>query len=250
MKLARACIAVSVLAVLAAVGACAEGQIAAVDPGHPAFVVPHHIAEGKGEGSDAPLDADGGPREPLPAPVPAPAPAPLSGSAPDPEPLVMAEQWRFQLLFQNGAAHVVQVEPQTLPKPIATPRRMGRFALELWIGRELIDRVRFDFPMTAAEESPGSTRRPLHDKPSMSANALARVIVSLPASPRATRLLLVDRASNKSQELPWPPDQTPRAPTPPASASSVAAPSVSAPPASAPAPAKAGQIAPKPKTAK
>ncbi|HYQ03807.1 MAG TPA: hypothetical protein VER96_34270 [Polyangiaceae bacterium] len=229
MKLARACIAVCVLA------ACAGGQYATVDPGHPAYVVPHHIAEGKGEGSDAPLDADGGPREPLPAPAPPPAPPPVSGSAPDPEPLVMAEQWRFQLLFQNGAPLVERVEPQTLPKPVATPRRMGRFALELWIGHELIDRVRFDFPMIAAEEAPGTTRRPLHDTPSMSANALARVMVSLPNSPRATRLMLVDRATNKSQELPWPPDQTQNTPTPSAPPSS----------ASAPAPSSSAQGAPK-----
>jgi hypothetical protein len=248
VKLARVCIALCVPA------ACAGGQYATVDPGHPAYVIPHHIAEGKGEGSDAPADADGGAREPLPPPVaPPPAAPPLSGSAPDPEPLVMAEQWRFQLLFQNGAPHVEHVEPQTLPKPVPTPRRMGRFALELWIGHELIDRVRFDFPLIAAEETPGVTRRPLHDNPSMAANALARVIVSLPASPRATRLMLVDRASNQVQELPWPPDQTPKAPTPSAGSPSLP-PSTSAaaptPSASAPAPPKAGQIAPKPKPAK
>jgi len=238
VKLARACLVLTLLA------ACAGGQYATVDPGHPAYVIPHHIAEGKGEGADGPLDPDGGVREPLPAPAPppppaAPAPPPVSGSAPDPEPLSMAEQWRFQLVFQNGAPSVEHIDHQTLPKPVPTPRRMGRFALELWIGHELIDRVRFDFPLIAAEETPGVTRRPLHDSPNMAANALARVMVSLPASPRATRLLLVDRATGKSQELPWPPDQTPSAPTPTASASSVPAPSASAtvpsaPPKSAP----------------
>jgi hypothetical protein len=237
VKLARACIAVCVLA------ACAGGQYATVDPGHPAYVIPHHIAEGKGEGSDAPLDADGGARAPLPAPAPPPPPAPppVSGSAPDPEPLVMAEQWRFQLLFQKGALHVEHVEQQTLPKPIPTPRRMGRFALELWIGHELIDRVRFDFPLIAAEEISDATRRPLHDNPSMAANALARVIVSLPASPRATRLALVDRATGKTQELPWPPDQGTTAPTPPATV---------APSASATPPSSSVKSAPKTPTAK
>jgi hypothetical protein len=166
-----------------------------------------------------PLDADGGPRQPLPPPTPEPAPSPLSGSAPDPEPLMMAEQWQYQLLFQNGAPSVEQVVKQSLPKPISTPRRMGRFALELWIGRELIDRVRFDFPLIAAEEKPGVTRRPLHDAPSMVPHATARIRVSVPASPRATRLVLVDRATEKSQELPWPPDREPSAPTPSVSAS-------------------------------
>jgi hypothetical protein len=118
----------------------------------------------------------------------------------------MADQWQYQLLFQNGAPSVEGVSQQLLPKPIATPRRMGRFALELWIGHELIDRVRFDFPMIAAEERPGVTRRPLHDVPSLAPHALSRIRVSVPASPRATRLVLVDRATEKSQALPWPPE--------------------------------------------
>ena len=234
MKLARASIVLCVLV------ACAGGHYATVDPGHPAFVVPHHVAEGKGEGTDAPLDADGGARAPLPPPAPESAPPPLSGSAPDPQPLSMAEQWQYQLLFQNGAPSVELVEKQILSKPISTPRRMGRFALELWIGRELIDRVRFDFPLIGAEETPGMKRRPLHDAPSMVPNAIARIRVSVPASPRATRLLLVDRATEKVQELPWPPGREPSAPTPAASASvPVVAPSASAaapspPPKSAP----------------
>jgi len=228
--------------------ACSSGgHYATVDPGHPAFVIPHHLADGKGEGSDAPLDADGGAREPLPAPTPAPAPTPLSGSAPDPQPLSMAEQWRFQLLFQNGAPSVEHVDKQILAKPIATPRRMGRFALELWIGRELIDRVRFDFPLIAAEEAPGVTRRPLHDAPSLLPNATSRIIVSLPASPRATRLVLVDRATEKSRELPWPPDREGTAPTPAASAD---LPPAALPSASAPTPPRSAEGAPKTPTGK
>jgi len=226
VNLARVSIVFSVLV------ACGGAHYATVYPGHPALVVPHHVAEGKGEGSDQPLDADGGARQPLPPPAPPPAPPPLSGSAPDPTPLSMAEQWQYQLLFQNGAPSVEHVEKQSLAKPIATPRRMGRFALELWIGRELIDRVRFDFPLIAAEESPGVTRRPLHDAPSLVPHAIARIRVSVPASPRATRLVLVDRATEKMQELPWPPDRQAAAPTPSASER---APSVPAPTAPSPA---------------
>lgn len=121
----------------------------------------------------------------------------------------MKEQWEYQVVFADGAARVEGVVHRTLAKAVATPRRMGRFALELWIGHELIDRVRFDFPMIAAEERPGVRRRPLHDTPSLAAHAIGRVRVSLPASPRATRLMLVDRAlpSDRAQELPWPPDR-------------------------------------------
>ena len=224
MKVAR------ISLVFCVVAACAAGHYATVDPGHPAFVVPHHVAEGKGEGSDAPLDADGGARQPLPPPAPPPEAPALSGSSPDPVPLSMAEQWQFQLLFQNGAPSVEQVQKQVLSKPISTPRRMGRFALELWIGRELIDRVRFDFPLIAAEETPGITRRPLHDAPSMVPHAIARIRVSLPASPRATRLVLVDRATEKVQELPWPPDRDTLPPTSSAAASAPSAPAVTTPP--------------------
>ena len=124
----------------------------------------------------------------------------------------MAEQWQYQLLFQDGAPRVESVQRQVLAKPVSTPRRMGRFALELWIGHELIERVRFDFPLIAAEETPGKTRRPLHDAPSLAPHAIARIRVSLPASPRATRLVLVDRATGNEQRLPWPPETTPTAP--------------------------------------
>jgi hypothetical protein len=171
--------------------ACASGHYATVDPGHAAFVIPHHIAEGTGEGEDLPPDA-GPPPPPL---EPGPAPPPRSGSAPDPDPLLLRQQWQYALLYQGGNVSVEHVAPQTFPKPVTTVRHMGRFALELWIGHELIDRVRFDFPLIAAEEVPGVTRRPLHDAPSLGPNAIARISVLVPASPRATRLVLVDRAN-------------------------------------------------------
>jgi hypothetical protein len=208
--------------VLSLVAACASGHYATVDPGHAAFVIPHHIAEGKGEGEDLPVDA-GPPVETHPA-AEFPPPPPLSGSAPDPDPLALREQWQYALLYEGGNVSVEHVEKRTSPKPVATVRHMGRFALELWIGHELIDRVRFDFPLIAAETTPGSGRHPLHDAPSLGPHAIARMSVLIPASPRATRLVLVDRASGKAQEIPWPPDREPSAP----SAVPSAAPSASA----------------------
>jgi hypothetical protein len=206
--------------VLSLFGACASGHYATVDPGHAAFVIPHHIAEGKGEGEDLPPDA-GTPPPPLEL---APS-APPSGAAPDPEPLLLRQQWQYSLLYQGGDVSVEQTLAKTFPKPVATIRHMGRFALELWIGHELVDRVRFDFPLIAAEETPGKTRRPLHDAPSLGPNAIARISVLVPASPRATRLVLVDRATGKSQEFPWPPDREPSAATSvPTAAAGTAAP--------------------------
>ncbi len=213
--------------VLCLLSACATAHLANVEPGHPAIVMEHHIAEGKGEGSDLPPDAGAAPTPgassapaasamagpsgelapPGSAPGAPPKASPLSGSQPDPEPLKMKDQWQYQVLYANGSASVEGVVKVTLPKAVSTPRRMGRFALELWIGHELIDRVRFDFPMIAGEDLSPKPRRPLHDVPVLSPHAMARVRVSLPASPRATRLMLVDRATEKVQELPWPPDR-------------------------------------------
>lgn len=199
--------------------------MAIVEPGHAAYVLPHHIAEGKGEGSDlpdggTPLSSSASPASPSAAASPsasasaaepaAPKPAALmAGSQPDPEPLKLAEQWQYQIVFENGAARVEGVQKRTLPKPVPTPRRMGRFALELWIGHELVDRVRFDFPLLASEETPGVKRRPLRDSPSLSSNALSRVRIDVPASPRATRLMLIDRATEKVQALEFPPAEKP-----------------------------------------
>jgi hypothetical protein len=84
---------------------------------------------------------------------------------------------------------------------------MGRFAFELWIGRELIDRVRFDFPMTSADPAPSERKRPLDEPPTFSAGADVDRTILVPATPRATRAVLVDRGTQKTTELPWPPDQ-------------------------------------------
>ena len=205
--IARAVTLVRASFVLGFLAACASGHYATVDPGHAAFVIPHHIAEGKGEGEDLPPDA-GTPSGASPS---LPASPPLSGSAPDPEPLSLREQWQYALVYEGGNVRVEHTEKRPSAKPVTTARHMGRFALELWIGHELIDRVRFDFPLIAAEETPGATRRPLHQAPSLGPNAIARISVLVPASPRATRLVLVDRATGKAQEFPWPPDREPSA---------------------------------------
>jgi hypothetical protein len=84
---------------------------------------------------------------------------------------------------------------------------MGRFAIELWIGHELIDRVRFDFPMLALDEpGPSTASRPLAEPPSFGKGAEVRHKVLIPASERARRAVLVDRATSAVQVLSWPPN--------------------------------------------
>ncbi len=170
----------------------------------PAVSLPARIAEG------TPQDEDGGVTE-----QPDARPWPRNvGRPPDPEALREARQWEYEVTYDAGTVRITKVTPKLFPKPIVTRRDMGRWAIELWIGRELIERVRFDFPLLRAEEPRKDRRRPLHEPPSFAAGAVMSQTLLVPASPRATRALLVDRATGEETELPWPPD----APLPPARA--------------------------------
>ncbi len=167
-------------------------------PQAPGLTLDHHIAEGTGDPEPVDLELDAG--------SDAPAPPPPRAAPPDPLPLSLAEQWEYTLRYANAEVSVERTRKLIYPKPVVTERRMGRFAIELWIGRELIDRVRFDFPLLGAEELPSGKRTPLHEPPSLLAGADVSLAVRVPASPRATRAVLVDRATGAERELPWPPD--------------------------------------------
>jgi hypothetical protein len=80
---------------------------------------------------------------------------------------------------------------------------MGRFAVELYIGKELIDRVRFDFPLLGADELAGGERK-WDSPPSFERKLSTTAAVMIPHSERATRVVLVDRASGRVWPLPWP----------------------------------------------
>ena len=171
------------------------------------------------------------------------APAP-HGHLPDPQPLSERAQWSYPVLYDRGTIRVGDPEPMCLPRPQPTPRRMGRFAFELWLGRELIDRVRFDFPLLATEEPPAGPRRPLRETPRFAPGAHVSVTLRVPASERAATARIFDRATGESIAVPWPPRSSegvtrPR-PCPPAGPRAAGAPSPApaAPsaPAAAPAP--------------
>lgn len=129
-----------------------------------------------------------------------------TGSLPDPEPLRLARQWRYTLLYDRGKVSVQSVKALRFPHPVVTARNMGRYAIELWIGHELVDRVRFDFPLVAAEVPQRGPRHPINEPPTLAAGAVVTRQVLVPASTRATRAVLVDRATGVRQPLPWPPD--------------------------------------------
>lgn len=205
----RAARAASMAVVL---GGCSGAQYGGPDK-VPGFTVPTPIAEGK-RGEDEPAVAAA-----PPAVADAGAPEAPVSSLPDPEPLRQKEQWRYEIVYERGELRVASVKSMVFPHPVVTARQMGRYALELWIGHELIDRVRFDFPMLAAEEPRLKQRpRPVSEPPTLGAAVSVSKTILVPASPRATRAVLVDRATGETLDLPWPPnapaESAPRASTP------------------------------------
>jgi hypothetical protein len=125
---------------------------------------------------------------------------------PDPEPLRQAEQWEYEIASDDGTVSVVSVKPLKLPQPIVTQRRMGRYAIELWIGHELVERVRFDLPLLGAAEAE-ATPKPRFPSPTLEKGAHVRARVLVPRATRARRAVLVDRALDRAFPLPWPPDR-------------------------------------------
>jgi hypothetical protein len=136
----------------------------------------------------------------------------------------MAEQVEYELELSEGKVRVVSVKPVKLAAPVVTPRRLGRYAIELSIGRELIERVRFDFPGTAADDPQLGSKKPLFSPLTLSERAIARVKLQLPQSPRVRRAALIDRAANTATEIDWPLPDVPRAPPAPAASAAAAKP--------------------------
>jgi len=116
----------------------------------------------------------------------------------------MAEQVEYELELNEGKVHVVSVKAVKLPSPVVTPRRLGRYAIELRIGPELIERVRFDFPGTAADEPEVGPKKPLFAPLTLAARAIAHVRLQVPQSPRVRQAVLVDRGLNTASALEWP----------------------------------------------
>jgi hypothetical protein len=163
-------------------------------------VIPTHLAEGHGEGAPAELPS----AEPAASAAPhAPPPQPFTNDPPDPTPLRQAEQYEYTFRYERGVVELTGVRAVLYPTPIVTARRIGRFAVELWIGHELVDRVRFDFPLLGADD-PRPGPRPIGEPPSMARGSFTMTLL-VPAARRARSARLVDRARRTQSELPWPP---------------------------------------------
>jgi hypothetical protein len=136
------------------------------------------------------------------APPASPPDVAVTRTPPDPLPLVERGQWVFDLRWERGDVWLLGAHRLELPAPRATPRAMGRFALELFEGRALVERVRFDFPLLGTPD-PGDGGRGA--PPSLTQKLRTRVGVVFPATDRGRRLELVDRATDKRWSLAWPP---------------------------------------------
>lgn len=169
----------------------------------------------------APPPSGGAAPGPSGEPAPTPTP-PTAGYAPDPPPLRTRHQWIVTLVYHEGEVSFRGARQVELAQAVPTARNVGRFALELYVGSELLDRLRFDFPLLGADEFAG-LRRPWDAPPTFERHLSTSTAVMIPRSERATRLVLVDRASGRTWSLPFPPDQplagpdagaAPRAPAP------------------------------------
>lgn len=217
--------------------ACSAGRPPTRTELSPGIVFTHHIADGKGDGfgpepppappSGSITGEAGAPNDGAPAPSAPPDVAPPGPGAstkavegpPDPDPLRLADQWEYELAYDGGKLSVISARARRFDKPIVSARRLGRFAIELWIGPELVERVRFDFPglgLEARPEPTGAKKTPLHRPVPLAEGLHSRQTVLVPAAPRARRAVLLDRATGELHELPWPPDH-PLSPPPPPS---------------------------------
>jgi len=130
---------------------------------------------------------------------------PPHGYPPDPTPLTERAWWVYPVTYDRGTLRVEPPALECLTRPAASARRMGRFAFELWLGAELIERIRFDFPLLAAEVPRTGEHGPLRQEPSFAPGARVSVTVRVPASPRALRAHILDRATGQTTEVDWPP---------------------------------------------
>lgn len=126
-----------------------------------------------------------------------------SGFAPDPPAHATKKQWTLSIAANNGKVSAERATVTTLAQPAESPRVMGRFAVELYIGPELLDRVRFNVPLMGDGPVEHSTKRPYHN--SDTDKVSTRLAIRVADSPRAAYLVLVDRVTDERQRFEWPP---------------------------------------------
>lgn len=129
--------------------------------------------------------------------------AKVTGFAPDPPQIAREAHWHFDLVVTDGVVQLTKVRAVKKKRPEATLRVMGRYALELRIGAELLDRRRFDVPLQGdgpREGRGGGLKSPTFTR------VTTKLSVEIADAPRATYLALIDRATGAEQRFYWPPE--------------------------------------------
>lgn len=134
-------------------------------------------------------------RQPPPAEDVPPRTAPVEEKRPDtdqpdPKPVISAEQLKIRLRFERGRVVWLGTEAVRLKEPRTTPRMLGRFALEAWIGGELLERLRFDFPLIGGEE-----------EKDLEQGLVTELSLFFPDLERATRFRVLDRKTGTEVEV-------------------------------------------------
>ena len=160
--------------------------------------------------------------------------SPREGFAPDPPPVASKRQWVFTVIAKESVPTIARATEIELKQAEATPRVMGRFALELTVGTELLDRHRFDVPLNG--DGPRDRDEAGRKRPQFRVNT--KFFVRMAHHDRATGLRLVDRATGEVTRFAWPPNKdgtlTKIEPKPSASAQPSASTPKAAPPPRAP----------------
>lgn len=126
---------------------------------------------------------------------------PKEGWPPDPAPIATKKQWIFEIRAAESIPSVVKVSSLELDKNEPTARVMGRWALEFYVGTEILDRLRFNVPLAgdATGEKPGPGKK----RPEFRVNT--KFFLRMADNPRTTIVRLVDRATGDIKLFAWPP---------------------------------------------
>jgi hypothetical protein len=119
-----------------------------------------------------------------------PAPRPLRLDPRDPEPLVAQDYLDLTLALHHGALQVVGVRRGSLPRPQPILRFRGQYQVRLYAGQQLLDLVRFSFPLTGAAGERTVPNMQL-DR-SLARGVSARTEVRVPFTPQVTRITVLD----------------------------------------------------------
>lgn len=128
-----------------------------------------------------------------------------AGFSPDPPGHASRKQWALTITAREGKVTAASASSSLLKQPAESPRVVGRFALELYIGATLLDRVRFNVPLMGDGPMEHSRRTTYHSPDTDQVTTTLQV--RLADNPRGAYLVLVDRVTEERRRFEWPPTE-------------------------------------------